>query len=514
MSLCEKLYPWQKKLVDKFSYKSAFGLFLDMGLGKTVVSLAMAEKNKCTKTLVVSINAKVLETVDEKGSWFWWAQQSDMNYKLNPKNTTEFSQLNNDLFIINYESLFMRGKNKKERVTLRPAIENFIASCKGHNVAIIIDESHKTKDLQSQQTQAITKIKQQLLRTATKTYTYLLTGTPFTAGYIDLYSQLKLLGADVTKTSFIDTYCERGHLPGLLGWQQPIVGYKNIDALFHYLHQYAITIDSSDVEDLPDKVFVYHTTSTSKDFEAFTNETMKNSDIIDTFKRHNLSIPSNYLNNTDKKINNPFYRNIDYPSLDYLAETSGTFWLRARELSIGFQGNAETNIWYDKRRLEQLKHFLEVNEDNYVLFYNYTPELLELYDICDKLGYNVDVYCGEAKSLTFYNKYCKLSESEKLVTKKNIIIANFASGATGMNWQEYNKCIIFSCPLYKDYAQGIKRIHRLGQKHTTFYHVFYQQNWLDGGMNKALQDKIDYNTNMYESDLARVQYMTKGGQNE
>lgn len=33
MSIYEKLYDWQKKIVDKFSYKSAFGLFLDMGLG-------------------------------------------------------------------------------------------------------------------------------------------------------------------------------------------------------------------------------------------------------------------------------------------------------------------------------------------------------------------------------------------------------------------------------------------------------------------------------------------------
>ena len=81
-----------------------------------------------------------------------------------------------------------------------------------------------------------------------------------------------------------------------------------------------------------------------------------------------------------------------------------------------------------------------------------------------------------------------------------------------MNWQEYNNCIIFSCPLYKDYAQGIKRIHRLGQKNTTFYHVFYQQNWLDRSMNKALHDKVDYSTNMYESDLSRVKNLIDEGE--
>lgn len=33
MSIYEKLYPWQKNIVDKFSNRNAFGIWLDMGLG-------------------------------------------------------------------------------------------------------------------------------------------------------------------------------------------------------------------------------------------------------------------------------------------------------------------------------------------------------------------------------------------------------------------------------------------------------------------------------------------------
>ena len=132
--------------------------------------------------------------------------------------------------------------------------------------------------------------------------------------------------------------------------------------------------------------------------------------------------------------------------------------------------------------------------------------MLEIYEICEKLGYNIDVYCGEMKSLHFYNKWSELSEEQKLVTeKKNIILANFASGSTGMNWQEYSQCIIFSVPLYKDYEQGIKRIHRTGQTETTIYHEFYQKNWLDEGMRKALKECIDYSNDMFKDDLKRIQ---------
>ena len=47
MSIYDKLYPFQKNIVDKFRSYKKFGLFLDMGLGKTPTSLALAEVNNC-----------------------------------------------------------------------------------------------------------------------------------------------------------------------------------------------------------------------------------------------------------------------------------------------------------------------------------------------------------------------------------------------------------------------------------------------------------------------------------
>lgn len=512
MSIYSCLYPWQKKIVDKFSCKKSFGLFLDMGLGKTPLGLTMAEVNKCTKVLVITLNAKASESKDLPGSWLNWASKSDISYNFKHKHSSDFDINNNELMIVNYEALFERGSRKTQRVTIKASIDSFIKSCKGHNVAILIDESHKIKNLQSQQTQAILKIQKDLNKYASSVYTYLLTGTPFTAGYIDLYSQLKCLGCHMNKTEFVDNYCVKGNIPGLLGWQQPIVGYKNVNSLFNLLHQYAITVNSADVVDLPEQIFIKHISPVSAEFTAFTREKLRANDIINMFKKRGLKADDKLLNSKNIYVNNPFFRNIAYPDDKWLAETAGTNWLRARELSIGFQGNSEECVWYDRTRLTQLENFLAQNEDNYLLFYNYTPELLEIYEICEKLDYKIDVYCGEIKSLTFYNEYCNLSEEEKLVSKKRIILTNFASGATGLNWQQYNKCILFSCPIYRDYAQGLKRIHRLGQTKTTFYHVFYQDNWLDAGMNEALQANVDYSSEMFAADLARIQqFDIKGG---
>ena len=503
MSIYENLYPFQKKIVDTFESKKSFGIFVEMGLGKTPISLAFAEQHKCEKIIVITINSKAMEDEYTNGSFVQWAKKSSFDYEIKRKTDTEFSD-NPTLLILNYESLFSRDKNKKAKVEIRENIRKFIKTCYKKNVALIVDESHKMKNLQSIQTIAINKIKQELRLWSNEVYTYLLTGTPFTSGYIDLYSQMKTLGYPDTKQSFIDTFCVRGNIPGLLGWQQPIVSYKNLQFLFDTLHQYAITMKSDVVADLPKQIFVDHPTSISPDFGIFTAEKAYTLDINSTLKRHKST---EKVQTSKGKVNNPFYRNIAYPSQEWLAETSGTFWLRARQLSIGFQGNEENDKWYDESRLNALKKFLEENESNYVLFYNYTSELTKLYDICESLEYNIDVYAGPIKSTYFYDLYESQSEEERLVNNKNIILSNFASGSTGKNWQAYNNMIIFSLPVYKDWEQALKRIHRLGQKSTTFYHIFYQENWLDRGMKKAIEEGSDYSLKMFESDLSRVSAM-------
>lgn len=499
------LYDHQKRIVDSIT-KNDYGLFLDMGIGKTPISLALAEKNKCTKILVIAPNTKVLESPDTEGSWINWNEHSEIKYNYNIKHRTNFSELQNDFYITNFESLYSRKKDRRINIMPSDDVETFIKSCKSHSVAIIVDEAHKMKNLRSIQTKIINKVKIELKKVSKELYCYLLTGTPFTGGYEDLYSLLKFLGYNCNKQVFTDRYCIRGNVPGLLGWQQPIIGYKNVDKLFEMVHEYAITIKSEVVQNLPEQVFVEHKLPITKEFVLLSSETLSGKTVFKEIKnRENIEIEKY---NMTKKVNNPFYRDIDF-SIEkkfgrWYSDTTGGFWMRCRQIGIGFNGNSEDSVWYNTQRLDELKSFLKDNEDNYVLFYNYTPELLALYDVCDELNYNIDVYCGEIKSLNFYEKYSKQSEDEKLTNKKNIILANFTSGSEGKNWQQYNKCIIFSLPVYKDWAQGLKRVHRTGQTKTVFYHIFYQDNWLDNGMYKALKEQVNYSKDMFESDLERV----------
>lgn len=498
MSIYDKLYNYQKNIVNFFKDRSSLGLFLDMGLGKTPTSLALCEINEIEKIIIITINSKCLEKETESGSWKYWINNMSSKFNIKTKNDTCFNYKERECLIINYEGLYSRKKTSIRSVDIRKNIEDFITSCRNKKVALILDESHKVKSSNSLQTKCVFRIQDNLRLFSSKLYTYLLSGTPFTQGYIDLYTQLKLLGSQITKSYFIDEYCVRGRIAGLLEWQQPIIGYKNIDSLYNLIHKYAITIKSNEILKLPEQIFNYIELDDNYYFNLLCKEHISSNILKKELDNRNIS---NDLKSSIKPINNLFYRNLEYPNEKWIAETAGQLWLRAREISIGFQGNKDKYKWYDYSRLNKLKEILSKEKDNYVIFYNYTPELLAIYEIADQLEYNIDVYSGDIKSLYNYEKYSRLSESQKLTAKGNVIISNFASGSTGKNWQEYNKCIIFSLPLFKDYEQSLKRIHRIGQHQTAIYYIMYNNNFLDRSMLQSLKDKNQYNENMFRKEL-------------
>ncbi len=603
MSLYGSLFPFQKNIVDKFKDKERYGLFLDCGLGKTVTSLAFTEVNKCTKVIVISINAKAEEDIDVGGSWMNWASKSDIKYNFynkkifhpTKKKPNAFTTETNDFLILNFESLYSRSSDQK--FSLKKELLDFIKSCKGHTTAILIDESHKIKNVSSSQTKAVNMIVNTCKVFAKKTYLYIGTGTLFTSGLEDIYAQIKLLGWEGNKQKFIDAFCIRGHINGLMEWQQPIIGYKNVEQLYKLVHQYGITVKSEDVIELPEQIYVNHIHIETPEFRLLTREKLKMSDVNKELISRNLPYTISqdlYLKMTDSEketywkllnidivnrklmlegefeigdinddynevmnflaqiydnideigafkwlwnyyylfeekvdketkkrwhmgrvykphalINNPFYRNLAFPNSYWDAETKSSLWMRARQISIGFQGNEEEYQWYDTKRLEMLKQFLEDHEDNYVLFYNYVPEFHAIYQICDELGYKIDVFNGQVKNLDNYNNYEKQTPGERMLNTKNIIISNFSSGSTGKNWQLFNKCILFSMPIYLHFSQGIKRIHRTGQNSNCIYHIFCQDNWLDKGMREALETKVDYNDDMFAADLKRINELMK-----
>lgn len=488
-----ELFDWQKNIVELYLNRKEFGLFLDMGLGKTPIALSFAEKHDCSKIIIISINLKATESEHKKNSWLWWAKKMKYDYSFIDKKNIDVENDGNEILLINYEYLYERsakGVDKKNKTTiLRSEIKAFLERCRGRNVALIIDESHNLINPSSKQTQCVQLIKQSLKYKSNENYTYLLTGTPFRKGYVDLLTQLNLLGSKLNITQFKKAFCIMADLPFLESWQQPIMGYKNLPQLYELIHQYALTTKTEEVIDLPDQIFIDKPLAETIHFKLFTRKKIKQEEVI----KYSINLYGEDITYGT----NVFYKNLNYPDQEFVVEKNSALWMRARQISIGFQGNAENYKWFNRERLDNLKYQLETDENNYIIFYNYTAELFEIFKICEELGYNIDVFCGEIKSLTFFDEYSNQTEEEKILNTRNVIICNYASGSEGGNWQEYNHTILFSVPTFADWAQAIKRTHRIGSKEPVFYYSYYQENWLDLAMIDSLNKKIEYNENMF-----------------
>ena len=120
----DKLYDWQKKIVNNYKNRDNFGLFLDCGLGKTPVSLALAEANDCNKIIVITINSKAIEKETLPGSWLNWSKELanppvTYNKKIF-KQPVEFHQDEPAILVLNYESLYVRNSVEQTKRRRHP----------------------------------------------------------------------------------------------------------------------------------------------------------------------------------------------------------------------------------------------------------------------------------------------------------------------------------------------------------------------------------------------------------
>lgn len=208
----DKLYPYQKDIVDNDRWAYGHALFMDMGTGKTITSLAFFEKSPATKILVICLVSKIDD----------WARDIKEELGLEPTLLTKGTKKNltmlknTDCLIVNFESVWRLGKDLLDVID-----ENWF---------IIIDESHKIKNPKSKVGKYIHKLKLETF------YKCILTGTPQSKGYIDFYNQLYFV--DILQMSlkeFEKRYCVFG-LENYNGqYVKVLSGYKNTDELEHII---------------------------------------------------------------------------------------------------------------------------------------------------------------------------------------------------------------------------------------------------------------------------------------
>ena len=421
-----KLFDFQQAVLDQTDGLNRVAYYLDMGLGKTFVGAEKAMSlNK--DILIVCQKSKIDDwkehffkyyidktKCDESGAWCYDLTSNtgmDMFFH---------SRYRIRIGVINYELAFRRPDLLK--------LKNF---------TLMLDESSLICNEHAKRSKFILKMKPQNV--------ILLSGTPTSGKYEKLWSQCILLGWDINKQIFWNSYMvtEWKSYGGYL--HQEVTGYKNVDHLKKKLAEHgAVFLKTDEVMELPEQVQQKIYVNPTSDYKKF----MKNS----------------YLMMKD--------------GTELIGDNSLTKILYARKLC----GE------YNKEKLQAFNDLLNSTEGNLVVFYNFTSELDQLMQIAVDNDRHPGIVNGKQKDKP---------------EGHDILFVQYQAGAYGLNLQEFsNRIIYFTLPLGKGscdmWEQSKKRIHRIGQKQTCFYYYLLVRNSVEMWNLQALQEGKDLTDKLFE----------------
>lgn len=441
------LMPHQETALDLTADRNRCAYYLDMGLGKTFVG---AEK-------VYLLNNDVNIVVCQKSKIDDWIEHFQEYYpdysvfNLTKKNqAVRFKELvETDKFydydiqivgVINYDLVFRRS---------------YISHIR--NFTLLLDESSLICNENAKRSKFILKLNPESV--------VLLSGTPTAGKYERLWSQLHLLGWEISKKAFWKSYVETEWIETGDFKQEVVVGYKNVNHLKKKLAQYgAVFMKTGEVMNLPEQIEQKIFLKTTKEYHYF----VKNSYLLlDT------------LNLCQFKDDSDFQGEDVTPRVELVGDNSLTKTLYARQLC----GQ------YHKEKLEAFWDLLESTEDRVIVFYNFNEELSRLKKICESLNREISFVNGSGMSMYAYEEI-----------PNSVLFVQYQAGAMGGNFQKANKIIYYTLPLGKGscdlWEQSKKRIHRIGQKRTCFYYYllvkgsFEEKNFAALQEGKELTDEL------------------------
>lgn len=414
------LMPHQNKVLEITEDFIRVAYYLDMGLGKTFVgSEKMWELNRPVN-IVVCQKSKIDDWIQHFQTYYPDIRVFDLTKKtssINFKNLQQAGIKDDDMIvgIINYDLIFRRS-----------------AYLKMHGFTLMLDESSLISNENAKRSKFILKLDPAAV--------ILLSGTPTAGKYEKLWSQLKLLGWNITKQAFWKSYVDTEWVENSDGFMQEVItGYKNVPHLKKRLAQYgAVFMKTSEVMNLPEQIEQVVKVRKTKTYVQF-------------MKTGYVQISKASLN--EFQLDSDFYGTNEGDCIELIGDNQLTKILHARQLC----GQ------YHKEKLQALRDLVQSTEDRIIIFYNFNEELRQMKNHLNELERPYSVLNGSTKDLMAYEK-----------CSDSITFIQYQAGAMGGNFQKANRIIYFTLPLGKGscdlWEQSKKRIHRIGQDRTCFYY--------------------------------------------
>lgn len=397
--------------------------YLDMGLGKTFVG---AEKS-------VRLDSQYILVICQKSKIQDWFEHFDKYYDCRLYDLTKkkdlFNYLNDAVHskvpsvgIINYELAFRRSELLN--------LEHF---------TLMLDESSMIQNDTNKRTKFILKMHPDNV--------ILLSGTPTSGKYENLWSQMNLLGWNISKELYNKHYVNwtkiesDGFIHKVVDKDEP---YKNVERLKQKMREHgAVFMKTEDCFELPEQTFIPIYMNAPKEYGVF--------------------------------------RKKDLVTIDGV-ELVGDSTLSKRLYSRMLCGQ------HCQEKLQAFRDIASSTNDRLIVFYNFNKELKALTEIAVELEKPISFVNGTVKDLEAY-------ENED----NSITLVQYQAGAMGLNFQKANKVIYFTLTDKSElFEQSKKRIHRIGQENPCFYYILMCRNSVEEKILDTLNERKDFTDELFK----------------
>ncbi len=394
-----------------------------MGLGKTYTGAEKMRQLGGRVNLVVCQKSKIDDWTDHFRTHYTDAVVDDLTDKNQLVHFQTYAAFRDNfplIGVINYELLFRRTELKTVKYD-----------------TLMLDESSLIQNDTAKRTKFILSLHTENV--------ILLSGTPTGGKYENLWSQLHLLGWDISKKTYLNTFVETRLQDVGGGLKIPVVvGYKNIGRLKRKMREHGCNfLKTSEIFDLPPQTFNEIRISATAEYKKFRKNKIVELDDGTTL----------------------------------IGDTTLTELLYSRQLCGA----------YNPEKLAAFSDLLQSSNDRFIVFYNFNAELDALKDICKSLNRPTSEVNGHCKDLTAFEKH-----------DNAVLLGQYQSAAMGLNLQAANKIIYFTPPLSSElYEQSKKRTHRIGQEKPCFYYQLICKNSVEVDIYKTLEKRQDFTEKLF-----------------
>ena len=445
---------YQQYCIDRIISDPAIGLFLDMGLGKTAITLTAIKKLKYEYWRV----AKVLVIAPKKVAESTWSREAAKWIELN---CLRFS--------------FVLGSAEKRRKALDTPADIYMIN--RENVVwlvnyyrnswpfdmVVIDESSSFKNHQAKRFKALKTVRSKISRIVE------LTGTPASRGLMDLWAQVYLLDAGQRLGRTITAYREAFFVPDKRN-RTTIFSYAPKDGadayIYNLISDICISMKGTDYLELPEIIY--------------------------------NDIPVK-LDTAAQQAYNRLERDTLLPVDDTMITAGSAGVLRGKLLQLcnGAVYDEDKNVIpiHDCKIESLLETIEQLNGQHAIVCYNFKHDKDRLLEaLTNATPGRVCVYKG------------KEQEDAWNAGQIDLLLVQPASCGYGLNLQSGGHHIIWfgltdSLELYQ---QTNKRLHRQGQIHPVIVHNLIVEGGTDEDVIASLNNKADVQESLLEALKVRI----------